>query len=63
MTVNAPAGSIVILHHLEINGAGSGLQGINFINGGSLVVENCAFYGFTGSGINAAPTVADAKLQ
>lgn len=61
--VNAPAGSTVIIKGIDINGAGTGNNGVNFINGGSLIIDNCMMVGFTGSGINAAPTAGGAKLQ
>jgi hypothetical protein len=43
--VNAPATSEVYLRNLSINGAGSGLNGIRFIAGKSLHVENVTING------------------
>jgi hypothetical protein len=55
--INAPAGSIVRIIHLKINGFGSGstpgINGINFIAGTQLVVEDTKIYGFSTSCINA----------
>jgi hypothetical protein len=44
----------VILRHLEINGnsAAGGFHGIRFLDGNSLVVEDCKIQQFTGSGIS-----------
>jgi hypothetical protein len=56
--VNAPAGSVVTLRGLDINGFGNGINGIRFLSGGALFVENCQIYGFTGKGIDAQPTTA-----
>lgn len=44
----------VVLRHLEINGASSagGFHGIRFLDGNSLVVEDCKIQNFTGSGIS-----------
>lgn len=56
--VNAAATAVVVLRGLDINGAGNGLNGIRFLAGGSLTVENCQIYGFTGKGIDALPTTA-----
>jgi hypothetical protein len=44
----------VILRNLTINGAGSGINGINWFNaGGNLVIENCTISRVTNSLINA----------
>lgn len=59
--VNAPAGSLVKIRNLSINGAGTGLVGIRFIQGDVLHVENCVIFGFrAGSafGIQIAPSAA-----
>jgi hypothetical protein len=55
--VNAPAGSVVNLRNLRIqglvgNGGSSGLNGINFTAGSVLHIEKCAIYGFSQNGIN-----------
>jgi len=44
----------VVLRHLVINGASSagGFHGIRFLDGNSLVVEDCKIQNFTGSGIS-----------
>jgi len=58
---DATGTAIVTLLNLDINGLGTGLNGINFVNGKSLRVENCKIYGFRGApgeGINFAPTVS-----
>lgn len=56
--VNAGAADRIILRGLDINGAGTGLDGIRFIAGGSLHVENAVISGMTngiviGAGIGA----------
>jgi hypothetical protein len=60
--INATTSSVVVLRGLDIEGLGTGLDGIRVIGGlGALHVENCiinAFRGVNGSGINIAPTVA-----
>jgi len=48
----------VVLRGLDINGVGTGLNGVRFLAGGSLFVENCTIYGFTGKGIDAQPSAA-----
>ena len=50
--INTP-GVHVVLRGLDINGAGTGLDGIRFLQGASLTVEDCRIYGFTSNGIEA----------
>lgn len=56
------AGARVTLRNLSINGAGvgtnniSGLNGIRFLNGASLTVENVQIFGFSQHGIDFQPT-------
>jgi hypothetical protein len=49
--VNAPGTARIILRGLDINGVGNGLDGIKFIAGGSLHVEDSVIYGMQ-NGIN-----------
>jgi hypothetical protein len=58
--VNAPAGSTVIIRNVSIDGALNGINGIRFIQGGELHVENVTVYGFTGHGIVFNPGAASA---
>ena len=50
------AGVVVNLRNLEINGAGTGLNGINILAATEVNIENVVIYGFTQKGINIAPT-------
>jgi hypothetical protein len=59
--VNAAVTDIVYLIGLDIEGIGTGLSGIAFIQAGALHVEKCLIRGFTIAGIRFAPTGA-AKL-
>lgn len=52
------AGVVVILRNLSINGAGTGLNGIRFLSGTALHVENLSIQGFTQKGIDFEPTGA-----
>jgi parallel beta-helix repeat protein len=56
--VNAGANDVVILRNLSINGAGTtpGLNGIRFLAGAALHVENVAVFGFGQEGIEFAPS-------
>jgi hypothetical protein len=52
--ININAADIVVtLHDLQINGAGTGLIGINFVNGRALVVDNVRVFGYA-SGIQTS---------
>jgi hypothetical protein len=53
IVVSAGSGA-VILRNLSINGVGSGLDGIKYLSGSSLMVENCEIFGFTQNGIEVA---------
>src|SRR5262245_53993289 len=56
VSINAGVADVVVLRGLTINGAG-GNQGINFIAGGSLRVENCVISGWAANGVNFDVTV------
>ncbi len=60
--VNAGASDVVYLRGLDIIGVGAGtdLNGITFLAGGALHVEDCDIYGFDQAGINFAPSGASA---
>jgi len=51
INVNAPASDRIVLRGLDINGVGSGVNGISFTNGGSLHVEDSVISGMQ-NGIN-----------
>jgi hypothetical protein len=54
IVVAAGANDVVTLRNLRIAGIGTGLNGIQFISGKDLNVENCYIFGFTQNGINIA---------
>jgi hypothetical protein len=65
--VSAGANDIVTLRNLRINGAegtpsGGGLNGIRYLSGAALHVEDCNIFGFTGDGINVATSAKAALL-
>src|ERR1035437_1194301 len=55
ITINAGANDIVSLQGLEIDGAGSGANGIQFNSGGSLNIQDSVIRGFT-NGITFQPS-------
>ena len=54
--VNAALSDVVILRHIAINGAGTGLDGVRYLAGGALVIEHCVLSGFTQRAIDVALT-------
>ena len=59
--VNAGVNDRVVIRNVSINGAGNGINGIRFLAGKSLTVENVTIEGFTGRGIDMNMTTT-AKL-
>ena len=66
IVVAAGATDVVTLRNLRINGivssSGGGLNGVKYITGGALHIENCYIFGFTGDGIDVATTTPNAAL-
>jgi len=55
--VNVPnAADSVILEGLDIEGLGTGLDGVKILGSGNVVVRNCAIRNFSGNGINLVGT-------
>ncbi|PYP84306.1 MAG: hypothetical protein DMG65_22900 [Candidatus Angelobacter sp. Gp1-AA117] len=54
IVVQAGPSDVVILRNLRINGIGTGINGIRFLSGKNLNVENCYIFGFTTNGIDVA---------
>lgn len=55
IVVNAGVNDVVILRNLNINGSGTGFNGIRFIGGAALHLENVNVFGFTREGLEFAP--------
>jgi hypothetical protein len=56
--VNAGVNDVVVLRNLSLHGVGTGLNGINFLAGKSLIVDGCVIESFTGDGISFKPSGA-----
>lgn len=52
--INAGVNDRVVLRSISINGAGTGLNGIRYLAGKEVVVENCTIHGFTTRGIDVS---------
>src|SRR5437763_2406096 len=61
--VNAGASDNVTLRGIDINGDGTGLNGIRFLAGRALIVDNCQIYGFTTHGIDVALAASGASVS
>ena len=62
--VNVPnAADTVILRGLDIEGLGTGINGVLVLTGGNVTVENCTINAFTTSGIGFTPTVSGSQLH
>ncbi|HEY2360129.1 MAG TPA: right-handed parallel beta-helix repeat-containing protein [Candidatus Angelobacter sp.] len=54
IVVQAGPSDVVIIRNLRINGIGTGINGIRWLSGKALTVENCNIFGFTTNGIDIA---------
>jgi hypothetical protein len=64
IVVQAGPSDVITLRNLRINGingtGAGGLNGVRYLSGAALHVENCNIFGFTGDGINVATNTAAA---
>jgi len=56
ITINAGANDVIVLRGLDIDGTGTGLNGIQFLAGKGLHVESTTINNFTRAGIDFAPS-------
>lgn len=56
--ISAGPTDVVTLRNLSINGASTGLNGIRFLSGGALHIENCVIFSFSGKGVDFQPSGA-----
>jgi hypothetical protein len=61
VTINASPNDIITLQGLDIDGAGSGASGIQFVSGASLNIQDSVIRGFS-NGINFQPSGSSALL-
>jgi hypothetical protein len=59
LVINAGPNDAVILRGLDIDGlspsAGAGLNGVNVLQAGSVIIDHCKIYGFQQNGVNFTP--------
>jgi hypothetical protein len=58
IVVNAGANDVIRIKNIAIDGAGTGLNGVRFIAGGALLLDNVAIHDHTGQGVWFAPTAS-----
>lgn len=58
VVVNAGANDTVIIRDISINGGNTGVSGIRFVGGGTVVVDHCWIYGFRGTSSSRGIDVA-----
>jgi hypothetical protein len=61
--VNAGANDTVVLRHISMNGACSGVNGVRFIAGKNLVIDTCWIGNMTTRGIDVAKTADGTHLK
>jgi hypothetical protein len=60
VVVNAAATDKVVLRGIQIDGAGTGTNGVRLLAGREVTLENVSIVGLTGTGVELAPSVAGA---
>jgi hypothetical protein len=61
ITVNAGVNDVVELSGLDIDGVGSGLNGVEIVGGGSITIRRCSIRNFRQNGVNLVGT-ANARV-
>src|SRR4051812_39338515 len=61
ITVAAGVNDTVVLEGLDIEGLGTGTNGVNFSSGALLVINNCKIHHFATNGVNAASSTSGAR--
>jgi len=62
IVVNVTSTDVVILNGLDIEGLGTGLDGVKILGSGNVVVRNCNIHHFTGNGVNVVGTAGAKTL-
>ncbi|KAB2840596.1 MAG: right-handed parallel beta-helix repeat-containing protein [Burkholderiales bacterium] len=62
IVVNAGAADVVVLRGLDINGIGTGLNGVRYLAAKELHIERCNIYGFSQMGVDAEASTVGHKV-
>jgi len=60
--INAPATATVVLEGLDIEGLGTGINGVHIIAGAVVNINRCSIHHFTGNGVNLASSTANSRV-
>jgi hypothetical protein len=62
IVINAGPTDVIILRNLKFQGLGNGLDAIDILGAGQVIIENCSIQNFATVGIDFEPTTAGANL-
>lgn len=60
--INAGLNDKIILEGLDIEGLGTGLNGVTFLAGQQLIINRCKIHNFATNGVNVASTTSAARV-
>jgi len=63
ININAGANDQIVLSGLDIEGLGTGLDGVKVFAAGAVYILKCKIHHFTGSGVNMNSTVVNSRLH
>lgn len=61
--VNGTTDDVITLRNLDIDGLGTGLNGISILAARAVIVENCQIYGFRATSLGNGHGIKDARTQ
>ena len=62
IVINAPASATVVLEGLDIEGVGTGINGVHILAGAVVNINRCSIHHFTGNGVNLASSTANSRV-
>jgi hypothetical protein len=68
IVISAGTSDLVVLRGLDINGIGTGLNGVNILQAGNVIIDRCKIYGFVQNGVSFTPdntsemTILDSEI-
>jgi hypothetical protein len=63
INVSAGANDVIVLSGLDIEGLGTGLDGVKVFSASSVFIIKCKIHHFTGSGVNMTSNVANSRVN
>jgi hypothetical protein len=62
IVVNAPANATIVLEGLDIEGLGTGLNGVHILAGAVVNINRCSIHHFTQNGVNLVSNTANSRV-